>query len=224
MSINSYASTASIAHLVFPAPVGTNRQRADAAVLAGVLQKQNPDIVPLLHRLLTSGSELARLKLRESLAENLSFRSYNKQDRPDWAKRYARLQNMLAHNSYLDWNFHNVVAEAGREWNIREDEKAFDFTRMMFAHVYPAPTTMDVNSDFYWRGAVAYAMVRFTHDYTPEAEADGDLMKFVDFSGSPSTDIKLVIEAALSLNSINLERLMNALLEGTSPALRAGAL
>lgn len=218
----TFPCSASIAHLVFPKQQ-YQRERADAALLVDVLQHNNKETVPTLHRLLTNGTDLAYLKLVESLSENLSFRGYNSRGRKEWKSVYLRIQSGLLLNAVSDWNFHNVASETGREWNLREDLKAFDFVRMMYMSKCPEPLTKDESADAYWRGFVAYGMIRMNEGYRLVDEDIQDVRGFIEYAGKHH-DIKAVVEAGVSIGSVSLERLKAALEEGTSPTLRQGVL
>lgn len=206
-------------------------------VCLNVLQEDHESTLPLIRRLLTTGTPLGKERVRylvKVALRNVQVQVQESHKNLDWKlncnnSMHPKLSEQLMRN----WNISNVVNESG-------SEKAYGqvFREVRLYHddfmLTDYSSAVDTSSDTYWRGIAALnitgVMFRPSPTRRGRVQARGELefyrksFEFICWAGKHQ-DVRLVTKTASERQTVDITVLKEAI-NGDSgvPAISAGAL
>lgn len=181
------------------------------------------DVLPLLPRLLTTGSQTARSKVRTafvniitafqnaySASEEASPEDYESRDN-EWERFLDGYERPTIRNNLLGvWNAANVVGEASGDYSVDQIIEGMGSIPFYVDDVDP-DSDAAAAGDSYWRGIAATAIIRFRNSDFIIMKTDAILNAvpgFIEWAGAHD-DIAKVISLAVERSSFD-----RCLLEG----------
>jgi len=215
----------------------TSLSYSEMATALKLLRQDSQVTVPMIKRLMSTGTPKAREMVANVMRRNFTFiteaQKYEEND-PNWKWRVELVWNpTLAQDLFRTWVLGNVLDEVGvacEEFLLIAgvDAAASGINNSGF------PSALQKGSEAYWRGLSAFFLSKVVYRNSKELRARaqfkarydfyGEVDEFIEWAGKHK-DISAVIETAKERKTINVAALESIMRQGTvTTSLGSGAL